>query len=235
MIMNFSELYKKIENSVVLVSFGTLNQSGVMDSKSVGTGVVVLDGKHVLTCAHCTTQESNFYNFIIDTHSSTFKTGSLKFLDKNLDIALIEFQDVIGTPALVVDSNNMQIGNECFVVGYPNSLVQKTFLSAHIATINDKHLLLDCPVNHGNSGGPLFDVNGNVVGIVNAKHGGINSVLENSINNSLAKRNGGVFLSGVDPLMVFKEILENMKKNLNLGIGYAIKSSEIKRIIHQIY
>ena len=74
---------------------------------------------------------------------------------------------------------------------------------------------------------------GNVVGIVNAKHGGIDAMLENLLNSNLGA--SGVFINGVDPNAVFREILIGMKKNLNLGIGYAIKTEEIKNLIQNIY
>lgn len=232
--MNFSQTYKTIENSVVMVSFGYLFNNR-FNQQSVGTGVVVLDGKHVLTCAHCTSQQPGISNGIVDMQNNHYKVGTIKYINPNLDIALLEFSEIIGSPAKVVDSGNMQIGEECFTVGFPNAILQKTFLSAHIAASSTKQLILDCPVNHGNSGGPLFNVNGAVVGIVNAKHGGISAVLEDLLKHKLKASKGGVFISGVDPLAVFEEILTGMKKNLNLGIGYAVKTSEIKCVIPNIY
>ena len=58
-------------------------------------------------------------------------------------------------------------------------------------------------------------------------------MLENLLNSNLGA--SGVFINGVDPNAVFREILIGMKKNLNLGIGYAIKTEEIKNLIQNIY
>lgn len=230
--MDFSQIYQNVENSVVMVQTGFPN-GNTFNTMGVGTGVIVLDGKQVLTCAHCVTNQAGSSTVVQMPGTQTLQLARIKFINIQLDIALLEVDVVLGNPATIIDSSNIRIGMECFVVGHPNSIMQKTFLSGHVATIIPQHLLLDCSVNHGNSGGPLFDVNGNVVGIVNAKHGGIDGMLEYLLNNNLGP--SGVYISGVDPNAVFREILIGMKKNLNLGIGYAIKTDEIKKLIPYLY
>lgn len=230
--MDFSQAYQQIENSVVMVQTG-VPAGNLFNTMGVGTGVIVLDGKQVLTCAHCVNSQIGHCTVVQIPGTQNLQLARIKFIDIQLDIALLEVDVFLGPPASIISSNNMRVGMECFVVGHPNSIMQKTFLSGHVATIAPQHLVLDCSVNHGNSGGPLFDINGNVVGIVNAKHGGIDAMLENLLNSNLGA--SGVFINGVDPNAVFREILIGMKKNLNLGIGYAIKTEEIKNLIQNIY
>lgn len=229
--MDFSQLYQNTEKSVVMVQTGRVDNN-VFTAHGIGTGVIVLDGKTILTCAHCVSTQNGVINVVDLPGSNQVLRAKIKFIDNNLDIALLEVDNIIGQSATIVDSKNMMIGMECFVVGHPNSIPQKTLLAGHVATIMTQHLLLDCSVNHGNSGGPLFDVNGNLVGIVNAKHGGLNQVLEDLLNH---KSGAMVSIGGVDPVQSLKNVIVSMKQNLNLGIGYAIKTDEIKKIIPNLY
>lgn len=229
--MDFSQIYKSVESSVVKVQTGVIDNNKVI-LQGVGTGVIVLDGKTVLTCAHCVDNQNGSVTTVAIPGTNAVEIAKIKFIDTDLDIALLVLDTAIARPAKVISSNNMEIGMECFVVGHPNSIPQKTFLSGHVATIMPQHLLLDCSVNHGNSGGPLFDVNGNVVGIVNAKHGGLNQVLEDLLNH---KSGAMVSIGGVDPVKSLKYVVVSMKRNLNLGIGHAIKTDEIKKLIPNLY
>ena len=163
--MDFSQAYQQIENSVVMVQTG-VPAGNLFNTMGVGTGVIVLDGKQVLTCAHCVNSQIGHCTVVQIPGTQNLQLARIKFIDIQLDIALLEVDVFLGPPASIISSNNMRVGMECFVVGHPNSIMQKTFLSGHVATIAPQHLVLDYSVNHGNSGGPLFDINGNVVGIV---------------------------------------------------------------------
>ncbi|MDQ8996356.1 serine protease [Acinetobacter baumannii] len=235
--MDYSEVYEQVESSTVFFSHGRRNNPYGVTLDSISTGVVVIDGFHVLTCAHCLSKNPTDIHYVIsDLESNRIEQVSeFLLIDKENDIALLKFKNRVGSPVNILSSSSVKIGKECFVVGFPNSIMQKTLLSGHIASIGENHLLLDCSVNHGNSGGPLFDPEGNLIGIINAKHGGMNAVLKDLKDNHLAKRQGGVYISGIDPLAVFNEILESMNRNLNLGIGYAVKTDVIKEKIPHLF
>ncbi|WOQ37361.1 serine protease [Acinetobacter soli] len=232
--MDFSKTYQKVRSSVVKVITGNIINDKV-EILSVGTGVVVLNGHHVLTCNHCLKRKPGSHVLIEINDNKQFILAKILYSNIELDIALLRTDLRLGEPANLIDSNHIMMGMECFVVGYPNSIMQKTFLAGHIASITENHFLLDCSVNHGNSGGPLFDLEGNLIAIINAKHGGMNDVLKELKDNHLAKNQGGVFISGIDPLAVFNEILESMNRNLNLGIGYAVKTNIIKEKIPDLF
>lgn len=152
-------------------------------------------------------------------------------INRDIDIAIIEFPHKIGPAVRIKDSNTVKIGNEAFVVGFPNNIDKITALSANIAGFENKGnielIRIDCSVNHGNSGGPLFNAEGELVGVINAKHGSLSNFLK-QVQNA---KSGGVMFSigGIDPIKTIQQLIKEMQNNLNLGIGYAIPINIIKQ------
>jgi S1-C subfamily serine protease len=104
-------------------------------------------------------------------------------------------------------------------------VTEKTLFSAHIASITSTGLRIDASVNHGNSGGPLFNMRGDQIGVVNAKHGSLSQFLAQIQN---AQPRAMISIGGIDPVKAIQVLIAEMQKNLNLGIGYAIKTADIK-------
>jgi serine protease Do len=147
------------------------------------------------------------------------------FQDNAADIALITFPNTVGTPVTFSNSSLCKVGNGAFVVGYPMGFIEQVLLSAHIASITASDLRIDASVNHGNSGGPLFNVNGEQIGVVNAKHGSLSTFLTQV---QAARPGASITVGGINPIQVLQQLIDEMQKNLNLGIGYAIPSARIK-------
>lgn len=214
--MDFSGAFEKVKDSVVNVL------SCKNDTISSGTGTIIGNGKLVITCAHCILENSEIV--VRFSGQPTGIRAKLKNINRNLDIAILEFEHVIGQAVSIEDSNTVKIGNEAFVVGFPNNINKITALSANIAGFekNGEYELIriDCSINHGNSGGPLFNRNGDLIGVINAKHGSLSDFL---IQVQSAGQ-GGVMMSigGIDPVKTLQQLIKEMQKNLNLGIGYAI-------------
>ncbi len=102
--------------------------------------------------------------------------------DKNNDIAVIQIDDpnfkTLGKIPYVLSDKPIDVGSSIFTLGYPlrstmgdeikltNGIISsKSGFKGDITTYQ-----ISAPAQPGNSGGPLFDDNGNLVGIVNAKH-----------------------------------------------------------------
>ena len=108
--------------------------------------------------------------------------------DKVNDLAVLKIDDSrfqgFGTIPYRVKTSMAEVGESCFVLGYPltttmGSEVKLTtgVVSARSGFQGDVSLYqISAPIQPGNSGGPCFDNNGNLVGVVNAKHRGAENV-----------------------------------------------------------
>ncbi|MGN7470365.1 S1 family peptidase [Brevibacillus sp. SAFN-007a] len=220
--MDFSVAFDRIKDSVFnLLVFAPGNRI-----VSSGTGVLIGNGDFALTCSHCVIPTlSNGARFSGQTSA---QIGQVVFNDTVRDIAVLQFPRPLGAGVPIKSSSSVKIGHECFVVGFPSNIDKITALSANIAGFEPSngydHIRIDSSVNHGNSGGPLFNQNGELVGIVNAKHGNLSAFLTRIQNVQPA---GSVNIFGIDHIQTIQTLISEMKKNLNLGIGYAIPTDYI--------
>jgi S1-C subfamily serine protease len=217
--MPLTQLFTSVKDGVVQVL--ALSGSTVVSS---GSGSVIGDDRTVLTCAHCVV--AGMTMAVADPAASGRAIlGSIAFIDATTDIAVLEFPRSVGSPVSFGNSAGCAIGNGAFVVGFPMGVQELTLLSAHIAGFAGAYLRLDSSVNHGNSGGPLFDLNGHQIGVINAKHGSLSDFLER-----IKTAQPGVTMSvgGIDPVKAIQVLIQEMERNLNLGMGYAIPTSVIK-------
>jgi serine protease Do len=217
--MPLTKAYKQVKDSVVRV-FALNGQVPV----GFGSGSVIDPGNTVLTCAHCIVAGTTAA-VAHPTVPGQAIAGQVVFSDANADIALLQFQQAVGKPVKFANSAGCEVGNGSFVVGFPMGIAEQTLLAAHIASITATGLRIDASVNHGNSGGPLFNLNGEQIGVVNAKHGSLSQFLTQIKN---AQPMAFVQIAGIDPVKAIQSLIEEMQKNLNLGIGYAIPTATIK-------
>lgn len=219
--MPLTALFDRVKDSVVRVI--ALDAKNAIRSSGTGT---LIDARVVLTCAHCVVPSLQMA--IVDpANASNAIFGKVLFSDAAIDVALIEFQQDLGTPVEFSSSSMCRVGNGAFVVGYPMGIAEQTLMSAHIASVTPSALRIDVSVNHGNSGGPLFNLNGQQVGVVNAKHGSLASFLTQMKTMAPgAQMNVG----GFDAVGSIRTLISEMERNLNLGIGYAIPSDVIRTL-----
>jgi S1-C subfamily serine protease len=226
--VDFSQQFDLVKDSVV--NLLVLNNLEEKIEISSGTGVLISQGDVIITCAHCVYPENNFARI---NGSNIGEPLEVIFYDDNLDIAILKARKYLGIPAKLKDSSTVKIGQEAFVLGFPHGVKDITLLSAHIAGYTTNNLIrIDSPVNHGNSGGPLFNTNGEVVGIVNLKHGRLSYFLE-EIKELQTPENVLAF-NMVNPGKIIKQVVTEMEKNLNLGLGYAIPINSIGKRIPEI-
>lgn len=102
--------------------------------------------------------------------------------DKNNDLALIQIDDnnftSLGSVPYIIKTSLDGVGENIFVLGYPLRATMGDEIKLTNGIISSKtgfqgditSYQISAPVQPGNSGGPLFDSQGNLIGIVNAKH-----------------------------------------------------------------
>ncbi len=144
-------------------------------SEGLGSGVVVRrtgDTYYVLTNAHVAGQASQIQVTLSDARKYT---GTLVGADTRLDLAVVSFQtsekDI--PVAQIGDSNSLHVGDWVIAIGSPYGL-QSTVTAGIVSALHRQggpdgnisdFIQTDAAINRGNSGGPLVDLDGKVIGI----------------------------------------------------------------------
>lgn len=109
-------------------------------------------------------------------------------VDKINDIAILKITDTdftgFGQIPYSINPSTAQVGEDVFVLGYPLISTMGDEIKLTTGVISSKTgfqgditlYQISAPIQPGNSGGPLFDANGNIIGIVSAKHAGAENV-----------------------------------------------------------
>ncbi|TRZ66737.1 PEGA domain-containing protein [bacterium] len=154
----------------------------ITNQQGSGTGFALSSDGLIVTCYHVI---ENAEKIVVRGINSSFdRTYIAKVLasDRNNDIALIKIDDptfkFIEKIPYIISDKTIDVGSSIFTLGYPlrssmgdeikltNGIISsKSGFKGDITTYQ-----ISAPVQPGNSGCPLFDDSGNVVGIVNAKH-----------------------------------------------------------------
>ena len=143
-----------------------------------GSGVIISADGYILTCAHVVDGASNITVSIGDKDYPATLVGE----DTTSDIAVVKVDATGLTPATVGNSDNLKVGESVMAVGNPLGELGGTVTSGIVSaqnrsvsiqgssSVNTMSLIqMDASVSPGNSGGGLFNMNGELVGIVNAK------------------------------------------------------------------
>jgi len=218
--MDFSNQYNQIQNSVIRV-LAITGQGVNQQIVSSGSGVLIDNGTKALTCSHCIVPNTTAVGVLSGQNNG--QIANVIFNDPVMDIAVLEFQQALGPGVSLGNSNNVSIGQEAFVVGFPSHTTTISALGANISGFENNNgtqlIMIDASVNHGNSGGPLFNSNGELIGIVNAKFGNLSQFL-NQVQQ--ANPQAAMVIGGINPVQVIQQLIGEMKRNLNLGMGSAI-------------
>lgn len=202
--MDFSTQYSQVQNSVIRII--AITGLGV-NQQSVGasSGVLFDDGRRALTCSHCIIANTTTVGVLSGQNNG--QIGNVVFNDPNLDIAIVEFQQALGTGVPLGNSNQVQVGQEAFIVGFPSHTPNISALGANIAGFEIQNgiqlIKVDASVNHGNSGGPLFNSAGQLIGIVNAKYGNLSQFL-NQVQ--AANPQAAMVIGGINPVQVIQQL-----------------------------
>ena len=184
-----------------------------------GSGVIISSDGYILTCAHVVDGASNITVTINDKDYTATLVGE----DTTSDIAVIKIDANGLTPATVGDSDSLKVGQNVMAVGNPLGELGGTVTGGMISALNRSVTIqgsssvntmsliqMDASVSPGNSGGGLFNMNGELVGIVNAK------------SSSSDAEGLGFAIPINDAIKVAQELLENgyVTGRPYLGITY---------------
>lgn len=165
-----------------VVEIITTPYSGFVGTSSgAGSGVIIGEdkdgnGTYIVTNNHVV--EGNFTVITVRTVDGDQYTAELVGTDWQSDIAVLRIEKTGLTKAVWASSKTLKVGQSIVAIGNPlgslGGSVSRGIISGVERTITVegvpmKLLQIDAAINPGNSGGGLFDLNGNLVGIVNAK------------------------------------------------------------------
>jgi S1-C subfamily serine protease len=170
-----SLVYQAVRPSLVLIQVEERHKDAESDF-GLGSGVVVDAFGNILTSLHVVDGASTIKVTFADGTESEAEIVSSQ---PEIDIAVIQAYDtpLFVVPAVLGNPNAMRVGDEAFVVGNPFGLYSSMSAGVisgfdRVFTLTDSDLeihgmiQIDAAVNPGNSGGPLLNRDGHVVGIV---------------------------------------------------------------------
>jgi hypothetical protein len=178
-----------------------------------------LDKNRIITCYHGFTDE-NIIIYVkgINGNFDLKYTAVVEKVDKENDIAVIRLEDttaIINFTPFAYSDTPKEIAEDIYVLGYPISMIMGEEIKLSNGIINStsgyggnlNSYQISAPIQHGNSGSPLFEKNGNFIGMVNsgiskAENVGYSLKLK-SINEFLTK-NGYIYQS--KPENTYKEL-----------------------------
>ena len=210
----YESVIEKALDSVVEITSKSEGQSSYFgqtySSTSLGSGVIISEDGYIVTNNHVVESATNVSVALSngDSYDATI-VGT----DAKTDLALLKIDATGLSYSKLVDSDTLKLGQEVVAIG--NSLGKGTSSTNGIisalnreVTINNYTMDLiqtNASVNSGNSGGGLFDLNGNLVGIVNAK---ISSSASYSSSNATVEGMGYAI-----PSNTVSTIVEQLKNN----------------------
>ena len=187
-----SEVYAQNVNSTVGITTSiTTNYFGYQTtSAAAGSGFILTQDGYILTNYHVV-EGSN--SIKVTTYDGTSYDAQLIGYDESNDIAVLKIDATDLTPVVLGDSDTLNVGDTVVAIGNP--LGELTFsLTTGVVSALDRPVTFstgttmnliqtDCAINSGNSGGALFNLYGEVIGITNAKYSSSSSSSEASIDN----------------------------------------------------
>ena len=170
------QIYRQTYKGVVEITVSTPQQTpmGNQEAQAQGSGFVIDSDGHIVTNDHVVENADSvsvrFWNG--DTYSA-----SVVGTDPSTDLAVIKVDapSSILHPVSLGDSSSVQVGDPVVAIGSPFGLeetvttgivsaLHRQMQALNKFTINDS-IQTDAAINHGNSGGPLFNAAGQVIGV----------------------------------------------------------------------
>lgn len=159
--------------------FGNRGQPATREAQSLGSGFIISADGYVVTNNHVITADGRGQ---VEAISVTMPDGTeypaeMVGNDAESDLAVLKIQANRRFPFVDFgDSSQTRVGDWVVAIGNPfglggtvtSGIVSAVYRSTQVGGAYDRYIQTDASINRGNSGGPLFDMQGNVIGINNA-------------------------------------------------------------------
>lgn len=193
-------------------------QSYSYDATAVGTGVIVDEAGYILTNSHVV-NDGDTKSITVSLYDGRSIEGKVLWNDATLDLAVVKIEADGLTAAELGDSDTIKIGSYAAVIGNPlglqfersmfegiisglNRRITATSEGSGKSTVLEGLIQTDATINSGNSGGPLLNSRGQVIGI------------------SSARSSSGESMGFAIPINVAKPIVEQIKETGQFARAY---------------
>ena len=224
--LTYPEIYNANVDSCVSINVSTTagyNFFGqVVQSASSGSGFIITADGYIVTNYHVI---SGGTNVEVTLNDGSVYTAQVIGGDADYDLAVLKIDpgETALTPVVIGNSENLQVGDEVVAIGNP--LGELTFsMSEGIVSCVDREINVEgtpfdmiqitAAVNSGNSGGPLFNIYGEVVGIVSAKY--------STSSNGTSVEGLGFAIPINDVLSMIQDIMENGQVTTRPYMGVSV-------------
>ena len=218
--LSIPEIIKNSMDSIVGISLLEPSGDSLLDPFAaqkwgIGTGVIVSDDGYILTNQHLASRVNSIVTVTLNNGNTT--RGKVIWNEPNIDLAIIKINANNITPLPLGNSDNVVVGEDVIAIGNPLGLeFQRSATKGIISGINrtlkvednissvimENLIQTDASINTGNSGGPLLNANGEIIGI-------------NTIKISSAEGIGFAV-----PINVVKPIIEKLTSSDNFSEAY---------------
>ena len=227
--LTYPEIYNANVDSCVSINVSTTagyNFFGqVVQSASSGSGFIITADGYIVTNYHVI---SGGTNVEVTLNDGSVYTAQVIGGDADYDLAVLKIDpgETALTPVVIGNSENLQVGDEVVAIGNP--LGELTFsMSEGIVSCVDREINVEgtpfdmiqitAAVNSGNSGGPLFNIYGEVVGIVSAKY--------STSSNGTSVEGLGFAIPINDVLSMIEDIIENGQVTTRPYMGVSVSNA----------
>lgn len=176
-----SSTYKKVAPSVVSVTTKAVAGNGRLDAvyEGAGTGIIISKDGYIITNKHVVGDARNIT--VVDSDGTVYRDVEYVGSDPLNDLAFIKIKNPPSKlkAAVLADSSKVQVGDKAIAIGNALGEFQNSVSSGIISGLGrpvvaqdgssdeqlDNLIQTDAAINAGNSGGPLLNLNGEVIGI----------------------------------------------------------------------
>jgi len=164
----------------VVQQYDTFFGPQTQKSQSMGSGFIVDSDGYIVTNAHVI-GDGKYENITVSLIDGTTEVGEVLWYDTTLDLAVVKINKT-GLPTVELgNSDELMVGEPAVAIGNPMTLdLERTVTQGIISGLNrsitfddgtviEPLIQTDASINAGNSGGPLFNAKGQVIGINTAK------------------------------------------------------------------
>ena len=159
------------------------NLFGLTSSSAVtGTGFIISENGYIVTNYHVIEYAyTGGQDLTVMLHDGTRYSASIVGVEESNDIAVLKIDAANLSPADLGDSDSLTVGDTVYAVGNPLGDLDFSMSTGHVSALDrviktDENVdsinmfQIDAAVNSGNSGGPVYNTRGEVIGVVTAKY-----------------------------------------------------------------